>query len=248
MTAVRCPELSRYSVCASSCPATCLDLTAPLSCTSPCAEGCECDQGHVLSTDRCIPVQQCGCDVDGRYYAVGESFWAAADCTVECRCEDGGDVRCFNASCPEGEVCTIENGYRGCYPKRETVCLVGQNQVLRTFDGVAFPYPLEHSYILLKTCMETLDFIEVDISQKKAGSAPDGPRVVRIQAVGQEVKIGGTGLSEIKVKVAMSQRPIPGLGGWGVCQEAFNMSGRQECLCKVTSPSLTHLNPLATCR
>lgn len=248
MTAVRCPELSRYSVCASSCPATCLDLTAPLSCTSPCAEGCECDQGHVLSTDRCIPVQQCGCDVDGRYYAVGESFWAAADCTVECRCEDGGDVRCFNASCPEGEVCTIENGYRGCYPKRETMCLVRQNQVLRTFDGVAFPYPLEHSYILLKTCTETLDFIEVDISQKKAGSAPDGPRVVRIQAVGQEVKIGGTGLSEIKVKVAMSQRPIPGLGGWGVCQEAFNMSGRQECLCKVTSPSLTHLNPLATCR
>lgn len=207
---MRCPALSHYSVCTSSCPATCSDLTAPLACASPCTEGCECNEGHVLSVDRCVPVQKCGCDADGRYYAIGESFWAAADCTVECHCEDGGDARCFNTTCPEGEVCTIENGYRGCYPKRESLCLVGQNQVLQTFDGVTFPYPLEHSYTLLKTCPERPDFIEVDISQKKPGSAPNGPRVVRIQAVGQEVKIGGAGLSEIKVKVLLSGQPTPG--------------------------------------
>ncbi|KAM6370751.1 alpha-tectorin [Pluvialis apricaria] len=214
--AVQCPELSHYSVCASRCPATCSDLTAPLACASPCAEGCECNEGHVLSTDRCVPVQKCGCDVDGRYYAIGESFWAAADCTVECQCEDGGEARCLNTTCPEGEVCAIENGYRGCYPKRESLCLVGQNQVLQTFDGVAFPYPLEHSYTLLKTCPERPDFIEVDISQKKPGTAPNGPRVVRIQAVGQEVKIGGTSLSEIKVN------------GYDVELPYFHPSGRLE--------------------
>ncbi|XP_072740487.1 alpha-tectorin [Ciconia boyciana] len=215
-TAVRCPELSHYSVCASSCPATCSDLTAPLACSSPCAEGCECNRGHVLSTDRCVPIQKCGCDVDGRYYAIGESFWAVADCTVECECEDGGEARCFNTTCPEGEVCTIENGYRGCYPKRESLCLVGQNQVLQTFDGVAFPYPLEHSYTLLKTCPARPDFIEVDISQRKPGSTPSGPRVVRIQAVGQEVKIGGASLSEIKVN------------GYDVELPYFHPSGRLE--------------------
>lgn len=199
---MQCPEHSHYSVCASGCPATCSDLTAPLRCTAPCAEGCECDDGHVLSADRCIPVQKCGCDVDGRYYAVGEVFWATADCTAECQCEDGGEAKCFNTSCPEGEVCTIEDGYRGCYPKREGLCSVGQNQVLRTFDGVTFPYPLEHSYTLLKTCMEKPDFIEVDISQKKPGYAPNGLRVMRIQVVGQEVKVGGASLSEVKVRLS----------------------------------------------
>lgn len=198
--AVQCPELSQYSVCASSCPATCSDLTAPLACTSPCSESCECPEGHVLSADRCVPVQGCGCDVNGRYYPVGESFWASPDCTVQCHCEPGGEARCFNTTCPEGEICTIENGYRGCYPKRETVCLVGQDQVLQTFDGITFPYPLEQSYTLLKTCPERADFIEVDINQKKVGSAPNGPRVVRVQAAGQEVKIGGARLADIKVK------------------------------------------------
>lgn len=210
---MRCPALSHYSVCASSCPATCSDLTAPLACASPCAEGCECDEGHVLSTHRCVPIQKCGCDVDGRYYTVGESFWAVADCAVKCRCEEGGEATCFNTTCAEGEVCTIENGYRGCYPKRESLCVVGQNQVLQTFDGVAFPYPLEHSYTLLKTCPERPDFIEVDISQRKPGSASNGPRIVRIQAVGQEVKIGGTSLSEVKVTLLPSGGPPQGQGG-----------------------------------
>ncbi|NXG08040.1 TECTA protein, partial [Sakesphorus luctuosus] len=214
--AVQCPELSHYSVCASSCPATCSDLTAPLACATPCTEGCECDEGHVLSRDRCVPASQCGCDVDGRYYPIGESFWASTDCTVQCQCEDGGEAKCFNTSCPEGEVCTIENGYRGCYPRRETVCLVGQSQVLQTFDGITFPYPLEQSYTLLKTCPERPDFIEVDISQKKAGSAANGPRVVRVQAVGQEVKIGGTRLSDIKVN------------GYDVELPYFHPSGRLE--------------------
>lgn len=210
--AVQCPELSQYSVCATSCPATCSDLTAPLSCTSPCTESCECLEGHVLSADRCVPVQGCGCDVNGRYYPVGESFWASADCSVQCHCQAGGEARCFNTTCPEGEICTIENGYRGCYPKRETVCLVGQDQVLQTFDGITFPYPLEQSYTLLKTCPERPDFIEVDINQKKVGSAPNGPRVVRVQAAGQEVKIGGTRLSDIKVKVL----PRDSMGGGGL--------------------------------
>uniref|UniRef100_A0A8D2MVG0 Alpha-tectorin n=1 Tax=Zonotrichia albicollis TaxID=44394 RepID=A0A8D2MVG0_ZONAL len=143
-------------------------------------------------------------------------FWASPDCTVHCRCQPGGEASCFNTTCPEGEICTIENGYRGCYPKRETVCLVGQDQVLQTFDGITFPYPLEQSYTLLKTCPERPDFIEVDINQKKVGSAPNGPRVVRVQAAGQDVKIGGTRLSDIKVN------------GYDVELPYFHPSGRLE--------------------
>uniref|UniRef100_A0A670Z395 Alpha-tectorin n=1 Tax=Pseudonaja textilis TaxID=8673 RepID=A0A670Z395_PSETE len=198
-TAVSCPEFSHYSICTSSCPATCSDLTAPLNCNSPCTEGCECVEDYVLSTDTCVPVQECGCDVDGRYHAVGESFWASVDCTVQCWCEEEGDVNCFNATCQEGEVCTVEKGYQGCYPKRETLCLVSQDQVLHTFDGVGFVYPSDNSYTLVKTCPDRPTYLEVDISKKKPDSNSDWLRTLMIQVANHDVKIGGVDNSEIKV-------------------------------------------------
>ncbi|CAH2319465.1 alpha-tectorin [Pelobates cultripes] len=198
-SAVQCPEFSHYSVCTSSCPATCSDLTAPFSCSSPCTEGCECDEGYVLSADLCVPVGKCGCEIDGKYYVAGDSFWASADCTVECWCEDGGDISCFNTTCRDGEICSVENGYQGCYPRRESICLVNQNQVISTFDSVTFPYPVEYSYTLLKTCPDKAEFIEVDISKKKPDSNTNWIRPLRIQVAKQEIRIGGTSTSEIKV-------------------------------------------------
>lgn len=200
-TAINCPEFSHYSICTSSCPATCSDLTAPLNCNSPCTEGCECVDGYVLSTDTCVPIQECGCDVDGRYHAVGESFWASVDCSVQCWCEEEGDVNCFNATCQEGEVCTVEKGYQGCYPKRETLCLVSQDQVLHTFDGVGFVYPSDNSYTLVKTCPDRPTYLEVDISKKKPDLSPDWLRTLMIQVANQDVKIGGVDNSEIKVGI-----------------------------------------------
>uniref|UniRef100_A0A8C7E2J2 Alpha-tectorin n=1 Tax=Naja naja TaxID=35670 RepID=A0A8C7E2J2_NAJNA len=206
-TAVSCPEFSHYSICTSSCPATCSDLTAPLNCNSPCTEGCECVEGYVLSTDTCVSVQECGCDVDGRYHAVGESFWASVDCTVQCWCEEEGDVNCFNATCQEGEVCTVEKGYQGCYPKRETLCLVSQDQVLHTFDGVGFVYPSDNSYTLVKTCPDRPTYLEVDISKKKPDSNSDWLRTLMIQVANQDVKIGGVDNSEIKVNGYETELP-----------------------------------------
>nr|XP_020648218.1 alpha-tectorin [Pogona vitticeps] len=206
-TAVQCPEFSHYSICTSSCPATCSDLTAPFACTSPCTEGCECNVGYVLSTDLCVPVHQCGCDVDGRYHAIGESFWASVDCTIQCWCEDGGDVACFNSTCQEGEVCAVENGYQGCYPKRETLCLVSQDQVLQTFDGAVFDYPPDNSYTLVKTCPDRPNYLEVDISKKKPEASLDWLRTLRVLVASQEVKIGGIDNSEIKVNGYETELP-----------------------------------------
>lgn len=196
---IQCPEFSHYSVCTSSCPATCSDLTAPQYCSSPCMEGCECDSGYVLSADSCVPVSKCGCEMTGKYYVVGDSFWTSADCTVQCWCENGGDIVCFNTSCRDGEICSVENGYQGCYPRRESVCLVSQNQVMHTFDSVSFSYPVEYSYTLLKTCSEKTEFIEIDISKKKPDSGPSWLRPLRIQVAKQEIRIGGGSTSEIKV-------------------------------------------------
>ncbi|XP_024607712.1 alpha-tectorin isoform X8 [Neophocaena asiaeorientalis asiaeorientalis] len=205
---VQCPSFSHYSVCTSSCPDTCSDLTASHTCATPCTEGCECNAGFVLSTSQCVPLHKCGCDFDGHYYAMGEFFWATANCTVQCLCEEGGDVYCFNKTCRGEEVCTVENGYQGCFPKRETVCLLSQNQVLHTFDGAAYPFPVEFSYTLLKTCPERPEYLEIDINKKKPDAGPAWLRGLRILVADQEVKIGGIGASEVKVNSQEVELPF----------------------------------------
>ncbi|EGW06607.1 Alpha-tectorin [Cricetulus griseus] len=199
VSTVRCPSFSHYSVCTSSCPDTCSDLTASQNCATPCTEGCECNEGFVLSTSQCVPLHKCGCDFDGHYYTMGEFFWATANCTVQCLCEEGGDVYCFNKTCRSGEVCAVEDGYQGCFPKRETVCLLSQNQVLHTFDGAAYAFPSEFSYSLLKTCPERPEYLEIDINKKKPDVGPAWLRGLRILVADQEVKIGGVGALEVKV-------------------------------------------------
>lgn len=206
VSTLQCPSFSHYSVCTSSCPDTCSDLTASQNCATPCTEGCECNEGFVLSTSQCVPLHKCGCDFDGHYYTMGEFFWATANCTVQCLCEEGGDVYCFNKTCRSGEVCAVEDGYQGCFPKRETVCLLSQHQVLHTFDGAAYAFPAEFSYTLLKTCPERPEYVEIDINKKKPDVGPAWLRGVRILVADQEVKIGGIGASEVKVRLLMPWR------------------------------------------
>lgn len=65
-----CPANSKYSSCMSACPASCSDLTSPSECEWPCAEGCECLPGYVLSGFECVPYSQCGCTYLNKYYEV----------------------------------------------------------------------------------------------------------------------------------------------------------------------------------
>lgn len=65
-----CPANSKYSSCMSACPASCSDLTSPSECEWPCAEGCECLPGYVLSGFECVPYSQCGCSYLNQYYEV----------------------------------------------------------------------------------------------------------------------------------------------------------------------------------
>lgn len=72
-TAKPCPPNSHFSECTPPCPATCSDLF-PIFCHLPpttCVEGCQCDAGHVLSDNNCVPLEQCGClDSDREYHDV----------------------------------------------------------------------------------------------------------------------------------------------------------------------------------
>ncbi|XP_010571424.1 PREDICTED: zonadhesin-like, partial [Haliaeetus leucocephalus] len=67
---VACPPNSRYNPCTSACPGTCTDPLASKNCSRPCLEGCECNNGFVISGGQCVSMSDCGCLQNGKYYEV----------------------------------------------------------------------------------------------------------------------------------------------------------------------------------
>ncbi|XP_041030218.1 alpha-tectorin [Carcharodon carcharias] len=192
--ALPCPEWSHYEMCTSSCPATCTDLISPLYCTRPCTEGCQCDEGYVLSGNNCVPLEECGCEFNERYYSFKTKFWATEDCTLRCLCEGHGEVLCVNETCPKGEFCLVEYGILGCYPKRAAVCTVSRKNGLQTFDGVSFDFRDEYAYTLLKICGSNsynLSHFEINLGRKKMVNG-SWIKSLTIKFPDHEIKIGGS--------------------------------------------------------
>lgn len=81
--ALKCPQGSHYSPCGPACPQpSCQDPAGPGgSCNLPCVEGCFCNKGLILSGDKCVPFNECGCtDEDGQYRPVSKlPLWAQAE-------------------------------------------------------------------------------------------------------------------------------------------------------------------------
>ncbi|KAF7688705.1 hypothetical protein HF521_013512 [Silurus meridionalis] len=206
--ALTCPENSHYQVCTSACPPSCSDLTSHLYCTHPCTEGCQCDQGFVLSGSHCVRWSECGCERDGLYYSLNETFWAGeggevgSDCFQRCVCGPAGEVTCFNDSCQDGEVCTAEVGLLGCYPRREAMCSLSQTYILASFDGSSMPFPDESSFYLVKTMGRlpaNLSAVEVKIGRKLVNKGPSWKRPVVIRVAYLEAQIGGSDFDIVKV-------------------------------------------------
>lgn len=69
--AIKCLAGSHYEPCGSACPASCQDPGSQGTCSEPCVEGCVCDNGLVLSGDKCVAFGECGCtDIDNNYRPV----------------------------------------------------------------------------------------------------------------------------------------------------------------------------------
>ncbi|XP_019725167.1 alpha-tectorin isoform X1 [Hippocampus comes] len=205
--ALTCPPFSHYQVCTSACPASCSDVTAPLYCAHPCTEGCQCNQDYVLSGSLCVQRDDCGCEHNGLYYPLNDTFWAGPDghegeCSLRCTCAAAGQISCFNESCKEGEVCTAEVGTLGCYPRREGLCSIAQNAVTSSFDGAFLLFPDDSSYYLLRLCGAVPangSMVEVKIGRRLVNKGPAWKRPVVVTVASLEVQLGGLDLETVKV-------------------------------------------------
>ncbi|XP_066204639.1 IgGFc-binding protein [Saccopteryx leptura] len=149
----QCPAHSHYKLCGDSCPVSCPSLSVPEGCEPACREGCICDAGFVLSGDTCVPVDQCGCLHEGRYYPLGEAFYPGPECERRCECGPGGRVSCQEGeACQPNEECRIQDGVQACYPKGCGHCLVNGGVHYITLDGRVYDMHGSCSYVLAKVC------------------------------------------------------------------------------------------------
>ncbi|XP_060720764.1 alpha-tectorin-like [Tachysurus vachellii] len=153
----QCPAYSHYEECGTSCPAACPSLSFPFPCTRLCQEGCQCDNGLVLSGDQCVPPTGCGCFHEGRYRQSGEQFWFGQQCRFHCVCDGtSGFVNCSSSSCQDHEICHVIDGEYGCHPRPSATCSASGDPHYTSFDGHRFDFQGTCHYTLATVCNDTL--------------------------------------------------------------------------------------------
>ncbi|XP_072282020.1 IgGFc-binding protein-like [Pyxicephalus adspersus] len=148
-----CQLNSKYSICANPCPSTCLSVSLASKCGTVCHEGCECEQGYVLSGSECVPLSQCGCLYNDQYYKPGDIFYPESTCERKCTCNGGGSVTCESTSCGPYEQCSVVKGVQSCNPIGSAVCSTIGKTSFNTFDNFGYDFSGNCSYILSQTCL-----------------------------------------------------------------------------------------------
>ncbi|XP_042346060.1 IgGFc-binding protein-like [Plectropomus leopardus] len=137
-----CGANSHYEVCAAPCQLTCSGLAPPDGCddSAPCTEGCVCDDGFMLSNDKCVPLAECGCLYEGQYYQNGQVFYPGDSCKVRCVCSEAGVVQCDHSyRCSANEKCVVKDGSATCAPRSVGTCSISGVRSVRSFDGQTYP-------------------------------------------------------------------------------------------------------------
>lgn len=156
-----------------------------------CKEGCYCNAGFVLSGDQCVPIGDCGCVYQGRYYKKGDVFFPDATCQEKCHCKDNGVLECRKVSCGVHEECKVKDGIQGCHPIGCGTCSVTGGTHYLTFDGKTFSFPGSCAYTLAKVCSLDPGLVRfsVVVENESAGDGQVVPNLVVITIHGYIISL-----------------------------------------------------------
>ncbi|XP_069114254.1 mucin-2-like [Argopecten irradians] len=120
LCAPKCPDGLVYNECISPCQRSCSNLFADLAeeCarTGECVSGCQCPPGLIKQDHECVPIEECKCTYQNKYYSPNE---VVKDGCNECVCSKG------QWDCTE-EKCS------------ETASITGAYSHVTTFDGSTY--------------------------------------------------------------------------------------------------------------
>ncbi|XP_075764391.1 zonadhesin [Pelodiscus sinensis] len=149
-----CPPNAHYEACGPACPPRCNDSHP--SCSLPCQPGCQCNPGHLLSGEHCVPHADCGCFHNHTYYQPGEIIYSE-DCLEICQCLSNNETHCSNASCGPSQYCASHrDGVQGCFPIDSAACVASGDPHYTTFDKRKFDFQGTCTYVLARPCNASL--------------------------------------------------------------------------------------------
>ncbi|XP_052360414.1 IgGFc-binding protein-like [Oncorhynchus keta] len=186
--APECPENSHYEVCGRGCPATCEDPEGPSMCNTSCVKSCMCDKGYVLNGKKCVPLSQCGCLYNDKYYKNGQVFHPNGLCQEECTCN--GKVKCVKFSCGPHETCEVKNGVRHCQAVGKGVCTISGDPHYKTFDNSLYDFQGTCTYTAAQGCYlegTRLNPFSVVVENEKWYAMSNNPKVSVAKLVAVEV-------------------------------------------------------------
>ncbi|XP_017309111.2 IgGFc-binding protein isoform X2 [Ictalurus punctatus] len=249
---LQCPVNSHYEPCGTACAASCADRDAPSKCEKPCVEGCQCNNGFVLSGDKCVALAQCGCTYENRYYPPAEIFWSDQTCTKKCSC-NSGQVNCTPTKCKASEVCEIQKGVRDCYPLSYGHCMGSGDPHYLTFDGRRFDFQGTCTYYLSKlvnTSDTSLVPFEVLVKNENRGmnKVVSFTKTVEIKVFGYTIIMSKDNYGKVMINNLFVNLPFEKEGGqlsifrsgyFGVVKTDFGMNVRfnWDSYVEITLPS-----------
>ncbi|XP_059206328.1 IgGFc-binding protein-like [Centropristis striata] len=181
----QCPSNSHYELCGNDCLKSCQKDS---NCGVQCMEGCVCNEGYLLSGDKCVPADQCGCTYEGKYYQHGQVFYPDALCQKECNCN--GTVQCKQSSCGPNEKCEVKNDVRSCQPLKKGMCSISGDPHYKTFDNFPYDFQGTCTYVAAESCHLSgtqLTKFSVAVENDKWYGMSDNPQVSVTKLVAVEV-------------------------------------------------------------
>lgn len=110
------------------------------------------------------------------------------DCGRLCTCSNTV-MTCQQHQCGPQEMCTTNNGIRGCRPISYTTCLVDRLGSYHTFDGLAFSYPGACELTLTKVIGSYLLANFTVIIQKVPMGLQNFSKLLKFEADGKHISI-----------------------------------------------------------